>query len=805
MNSSRASQAMSTATPSTHENSAAPRRFMKPPTGWASIVLVTLMLLTVAWSIEAANPTPAIGILSPVVLGGALMGAFLGTQRWLPASLAHAWSLVVGLLVTVFAAGQALDQFPHAPVDELVRLSGFERMQVVRDWYIGWIALVRDRAIEVPRFLASLPYGPSERNDLAFLFFAVTMALLMWLLSYICAWFIVRYVSWWGAVLPAGFALVFNLTNARNEGPYLLYLAFFLLCAFLLAAQTHLALQTERWRRERIGFSPDIGMDLLRDGLIVAVAVIAFGWLVPPDIDSAKLQTMVRRMTAGSQRSVASRVNQWFPTLSYPTRGGGNAFGSEMGLMGSISLSNTPIFDATLPPGSPVPRYWRQAVFDTYDSQGWRRIAAAQAGGAAEALDLAPDYALTVPVTQTIRTFQAETQQLYAAPQPEHFDLPVQAEVAGDPSDVLTVESETPLGVDSTYQAVSRLSMADVESLRGAEGADPDWIAARYLQVPDSLPESVKLKAAEVTSGATGRYDSAAAIEAYLRTFPYSESINTPPPGRDRVEWFLFDEQRGYCDYYSSSFVMLARSVGIPARVAAGYATGERVGTEARTYRQKAYDAHTWPEVFFPDYGWVEFEPTANKETVARASTAAEAAEQMAGGEPDSYGPDDLNPEKRPLNPPAMDDPAAGSPDAAASTAAGAESGFQLPIWPILGLLAAMGAVVGLGWLVWERPLRGLTVAEGVFARLVRVTRWLGLAPRAADTPHEYGRRIAGAIPERREDISTIVDAYVRERFGRRDIDEAEAARLGGAWRRLREQLLSAAGRLSWKRLSRRS
>ncbi len=792
-----------TASSPTHETAPPQRRLVRPPTGWSSIVLVALMLLTVAWSIQAANPTPAIGILTPVVLGGVFVGALLGTQRWLPASLAHAWSLVIGLLVTVFATGLAIEEFPHAPVEAISPLSAIERMGVVRDWYLGWISLVRDRSLHVPSFLASMPYGPSDKNDLAFLFFAVTMALLMWLLSYICTWFIVRYVSWWGAVLPAGFALVFNLTNARNDGPYLLYLAFFLLCAFLLAAQTHLALQTERWRRERIGFSPDIGFELLRDGLIVAVAVIAFGWLVPPDINSQKLQAAVRRMTASTQRNVATRVNLWFPTLSYPSRGGGNAFGTEMGLMGSINLSETPIFDATVPPGSPVPHYWRQAVFDTYDSQGWKRSAEARADDPSTTLDLALDYALTVPVTQTIRTFQPETQQLYAAPQPERFDLPVRAEMASGQADILTVESQAPLGVDSTYQVVSRLTQADVESLRGAGDADPDWVSARYLQIPDSLPASVGLKASELTAGAATRYDKAAAIEAFLQTIPYSEQIDTPPQGRDRVEWFLFDEQRGYCDYYSSAFVMLARSAGVPARVAAGYATGEPVGPQGRTFRQKAYDAHTWPEVYFPSYGWVEFEPTANRDPVPRAATAAEAAAQLAA-EPDRYGPDDLEREQRRPNPMSDEDPGAAAPETPASSPAAAAPAWQIPIWPILGTLAAIVGLASAGWLAWERPLRGLTPAESVFARLVRVARWLGLAPAPADTPHEYGRRIAGVIPDRREDISTIVDAYVRERFGRRGVDDAESARLGGAWQRLRDQLVRAAGRLSWDRLRRR-
>ncbi|RIL06035.1 hypothetical protein DCC79_15690, partial [bacterium] len=600
----------------------------KPPSGWASVVLAGMMLLTVAWSIEAAQPWPGIGILTPVVVGGVVVGAILGAQQRLPTGLCHAWSMVAGVLTTVLAAAFAVHTFETAPAAALTQLSVYERMEVVRDWYLAWIELVRMPTPSYAAIQPTLAFAPAHQNDLAHLFFAVTMAMLIWLLSYICTWFIVRYMSWWGAVLPSGFALVFNLVNAPAEERHLVYLTFFLLCALLLATQTYLAVQTQRWRRERVGYSPDIGLGFLRDSLIVAVAVLALSWLLPSQIASTGVRDFMRQLTASPQRTMAQRVNQWFPNLAYPTRGGGNAFGSEIGLQGALQLGDATIFDATLAAASPAPRYWRQAVFDTYDGTGWKRTPARIAdGNAAGADDIGVDYALTVPVTQTVKTYQPATTQLYAAPQPDRFDLPIRTEVAESDLDVLTVESVAPLAAQSQYTAVSRLSRADVESLRNAGDADPGWIRERYLQVPDSLPQRVRDLSAQLTFGAADRYDAAAAIEAYLRQIPYSESINTPPEGVDRVEWFLFDEQRGYCDYYSSAFVMLARSAGIPSRVAAGYATGERL-PDGVTYRQKAYNAHTWPEVYFPQFGWVEFEPTgsAGHPPIDRPANLAEAA-----------------------------------------------------------------------------------------------------------------------------------------------------------------------------------
>lgn len=175
----------------------------KPPSGWASVVLAGMMLLTVAWSIEAAQPWPGIGILTPVVIGGVIVGAILGAQQRLPTGLCHAWSMVTGILTTVVAAAFAIHTFETAPAAALAQLSTYERMEVVRDWYLAWIELVRMPTPSYEAIQPTLAYAPAHQNDLAHLFFAVTMAMLIWLLSYICTWFIVRYMSWWGRSSPA--------------------------------------------------------------------------------------------------------------------------------------------------------------------------------------------------------------------------------------------------------------------------------------------------------------------------------------------------------------------------------------------------------------------------------------------------------------------------------------------------------------------------------------------------------------------------------------------------------------------------
>ncbi|MEW9701538.1 DUF4129 domain-containing transglutaminase family protein [Paenibacillus sp. SI8] len=157
----------------------------------------------------------------------------------------------------------------------------------------------------------------------------------------------------------------------------------------------------------------------------------------------------------------------------------------------------------------------------------------------------------------------------------------------------------------------------------------PEW--NEYLQLPAELPERVKQLAVEITKTGTNPYDQARLIERYLKEhFPYT---NTPDESKgkskDFVDRFLFEVKQGYCDYYSTSMTVLARSIGLPARWVKGYSSGttpipdylrdygalSQFGPDidpdaAGTYTVRNSDAHSWVEVYFDGYGWIPFEPT---------------------------------------------------------------------------------------------------------------------------------------------------------------------------------------------------
>jgi hypothetical protein len=121
----------------------------------------------------------------------------------------------------------------------------------------------------------------------------------------------------------------------------------------------------------------------------------------------------------------------------------------------------------------------------------------------------------------------------------------------------------------------------------------------------------VRQLAERIASGADNPYVKALRIQNYLReTYPYDLTMGPAPEKRDVVDYFLFDIQRGFCSHYATAMVVMLRSVGVPARVVTGYATGN-YDYDRGAYRVPVSAAHAWVEVFFPGYGWMEFEPTA--------------------------------------------------------------------------------------------------------------------------------------------------------------------------------------------------
>ncbi|WP_235182625.1 transglutaminase domain-containing protein [Gracilibacillus boraciitolerans] len=172
----------------------------------------------------------------------------------------------------------------------------------------------------------------------------------------------------------------------------------------------------------------------------------------------------------------------------------------------------------------------------------------------------------------------------------------------------------------SPYSIQYNAPSFSLDELKRNSDNDPEDIKEKYLQLPEGLPDRVVDLANEVVEGKENRYDQAKAIESYFAANGYTyqiEDVSIPEDGgEDYVDQFLFETQIGYCDNFSTSMVVMLRSLDIPARWVKGFTGGTEASEQPalpddyKLYEITNNNAHSWVEVYFPESGWVPFEPT---------------------------------------------------------------------------------------------------------------------------------------------------------------------------------------------------
>jgi transglutaminase-like putative cysteine protease len=237
-----------------------------------------------------------------------------------------------------------------------------------------------------------------------------------------------------------------------------------------------------------------------------------------------------------------------------------------------------------------------------------------------------------------------------------------------------------------------------------------------FLDLPDDVPALVQSLAVSVTEDAATPFEKAQALQLWFREvggFEYDLAEAPTGNGVDELEEFLDPENGrvGYCEQFAAAMAVMARLIDIPARVAVGFLEPERVG--ASTWEYSAHDLHAWPELYFPGFGWVLFEPTpADREgAVAPGYTTDDVPEVIDPSiDPSATASDDL-PDRT------SEEPSASAPanedDLAAS---GDDQGWNFPWLQVLGALAGLLllAAVALAPRTLRRRLREQRLAGGV-------------------------------------------------------------------------------------------
>ncbi len=339
------------------------------------------------------------------------------------------------------------------------------------------------------------------------------------------------------------------------------------------------------------------------------------------------------------------------------------------------------------------------------------------------------------------------------------------------------------------YQLTASVSSAEPDDLRSAGREYPAWAVMRYTQLPADMPPRVAELAERITAEAETPYDKAKAIESWLKTnITYNLAIDPPPFGADGVDHFLFESQEGYSEYFGSAMTVLMRSIGVPARMATGYTTGNLIDG-SNLYLVSDRHSHGWSEVYFPEYGWIPFEPTPGREIPAaippeeQEAIAELSASSDGSGELPCEIEEDCEEADISLNPNGL--PVPENPTNALWAAARA----ALP-WAI-GVGAVGLAMAVAGWSAWRWLFATPKDATSTYRRLRRLGQVASLAPRDHQTPYQWAAQVSDAIPEQRAEVRRIVDAYTVSVYSGRAVGEPNSEReVSEAWKSVRFPLL---------------
>ncbi|MFA5308687.1 MAG: transglutaminase domain-containing protein [Dehalococcoidales bacterium] len=734
---------------------------------WLNIALLFLTLEVAVFSVERAQwltPQPAFTLVLFLAMLFVWLLVFARAAGW----LIHILAPVVGVLVAVW---QALNCLPGAH-------SFHHLFTVLKSWWQPSAALL-----------------PGEENVV----FALVIALLVWLIGYLGIWFLLRRHNAWVAVTLGAVVIIVNLSNLSAVNYY--YFPAFFVAAVLLVIQTRIAGQFVKSGRGS-GYTAKSLLYLVVPLVCIVVLASSLAWLTP-QARASGLQNLMSSALGWKQDMRESRLNifnavpakQAFSTSSLLTELTFEKGWNQGNIIHFIVHSNRP-------------SYWPMDIYDTYTSTGW-----VNSPTTGQPLDAKVPRENTASVSQEdlMRyevTMNISGDVVLVAGNLVSSDSPVVLhEAAGN--EVMEVTTQRILGIGESYSVQSVLVNPTADQLSGAGDDYPGYIRDYYLQLPPDYSEAVRLLSENITAGAATPYAKVLAVVDYLAGFPYEAIIDAPPEGTDGVSYFLFTEKRGFCLYFASAMAVMLRTIDVPARLVVGYLPGEP-GDERGTYILRDWHYHAWAQVYFPGYGWVNFEATpgggggsGSQISVETPLVSIPAIRELPQWNAWNY-----------LAPPPENIPAP-PPPAAPAQAESRHSWGVLPFADELGralaviVLVIIGAAVVIALLLLSRRaffrrlwyVERRSLAYHTYAKLCRLAAMAGIYPRPQQTPLEFAAALQQALPEEADAIDGLVRAYQENRYGRREGKPGlyEEALLLKSRHLVYDKLLRLTGKRSWR------
>jgi transglutaminase-like putative cysteine protease len=757
------------------------RLFAGPAEGWVTLASLVVMIVALGWSIDdvkwvngvdsLTDFLPQVG-LAGVAIG--FIGPKLGWGRWTTHLLGVAFA---ALILPIVAGGIVLGDSVTGLGPAAIAARYHESAEIVRR---VWLDLG-------PR---GLPFT-SEYGH-----YFIALGALVWATGQYAAYAVFGHRRALDAVIVTGLVLLGNMALTKNDQLQLIVL--FSLAALALLARSHAFDERTTWLRRRIGDPASVTGLYLRGGAVFISAAVIGSLFLTATASSAPLQGLWKNVP-GALVSFSQWLQRYVPLGGESRNPGVVVFGETSKVLGSWTQDDGVAFVAQLPQSETERFKWRIGAYAEFDLNSWSWGSTNTLGRAAkvdllegtadEAADLTGRREVPAQITP-----QKLLNNYVVSPQTIEFvDEPSRLKVTGSEEWFATVE----FNGAPTYTVTALVPIKGdapggitANRLRAASRDYSIEMHRLYLAVPDGSIETAAQKILDDVLAETpdkNPYDLALNMQNYLldgSRFHYdanvTDEVAAKCAGLSTVECFARIKV-GFCQYYATTMAILLRKAGVPTRLAQGFLPGDRGLDGKETVKNSS--AHAWVEVYFPGYGWVDFDPTGGGvgQPSVIPSGAPASPTPRASGPVATVGPresDDPNPRRTQ------------GPGGVGGTSGGGTS--PGPFIAIAALLLIGGAALAsIAWRRGPRPMH----PDRAWSSLSRWATRFGVGPRPSQTVYEFAGSLGDTLPVVRPELSTVANAKVEISYGHRELGTDRMKQVAEAHRRLRFGLLRLAFR----------
>ncbi len=747
-----------------------------PVEGWLPMVLLAVAVYTVISSIIASGWVNANTNLLVGAVVGLLVGFLVAKARRFPQVILHLGACLVGHWLSVFLTSAT--------------------------YHVSWLLLLQNLRIVISTGLAS---SFASGGDMVFLFY---LTFLSFFLGYFGAWLIYRaHLPWLVALIYCSITLV-NLQYARSD---LSLLVVALVGALLLLiARMHLNNQLARWSQE--GLHTDRAWLRNITTRFTWVAALLTALILPVSM----ILPVVNQPTAGI--SLWNGIDNFWTNITrgqfslnnpgavfQPNQPATNFFSNSLSITGNVNLPTGQVLYYTSTGGSSS-HYLEGFTYDYFDGHTWTSRAGdrnvSYPANATLPIGVVGNNVSQVTTTVTmVNPPGGDYSYIFAPSIPNSFNVPTT--IYGPDGMATAWTQQMPLRAGERYQVISNIPTISPPMLASIPLPHEDatvWnndgfystAGVFYLQTPTDLSPQVMQTLNSWTAGAHDAYDAMNMLVAHFTNqgqFVYSVSNPPVPSNVDAVSWLL-QTHRGYCTYYATAMTIMARLLGVPARVVSGFSQGH-LDSKSNVWEVDGNNAHSWVQVYFPNQGWVDFDPTPG---FSLNNTNSPPPTPITGTSPTPTKPTPTATatHPRPGNHPT---PSANSSNTGGNVPGGSNKTNDMLFmdFSLVLLVVALLALVVAGYRYRLNKLYAtIPIISLLYWRVSRLASLSGAEPHPSQTPYEYTRMLSQRFPRAQTALWHITHLFVRERWGDRQHlpGETEVQDVERLWPTVRNAML---------------